>query len=344
MGRLDKALKLIMSLSQDKEKAEQEIRNADAELRQAIINGETTGDKVKDFLLAVYSARATNEIENQYRALVPRFKDKTGEPVMMAWRTRKLSRHSMIAEENPPTHYSHSFQLGILREDPRLDVKTGTILFPTQTAESPKHAEYDEDQWSENRKWGLKDGDLIIPAWQFTPNVTTLNPTALSGPALILGIRNHHRMGLEEFVTAHIGWNEVNNSLTGKGTEAICGFVDRPFMSQLSYAEGLKILGAPLPPQIKEAYENNMKEKRSSLLLKLAPYITKDLSEAITNQRQETPRKDKQLRSLLLEAVEIGMHTAEDKLSPSPGISLELGPYITSLCQKYDISLPNSKP
>src|SRR3989344_7111212 len=162
----------IDSLQGEAHRKDEALAQARRDLREAIRGGQTTGDHVKDFLLVAYGPRVDEGTERQYRALVDRFAGKKDGSVLLCYQRQEPMMHSVIHQPNMPTIAVSRFELGVLDEDPRLDVRQGMIAFPTKPSGKPVHAEYG-DQFSHRSKWEIKEGSIALAPRNFAPGLVS---------------------------------------------------------------------------------------------------------------------------------------------------------------------------
>ena len=325
----------IDSLQGEAHRKDEALAQARRDLREAIRGGQTTGDHVKDFLLVAYGPRVDEGTERQYRALVDRFAGKKDGSVLLCYQRQEPMMHSVIHQPNMPTIAVSRFELGVLDEDPRLDVNQGMIAFPTKPSDKPVHAEYG-DQFSHRSKWEVKDGSLALAPWDFAPSFEDTTLMRKCG-----SIDDMSSLG-ERFSGVYMGDEIVAlvNRLPGLGKKS---FGDSPEfgllgtgIDEVTYAKGLILLGADLPPLVKERYDCAIDADKKRVISKLYRVLLHRSSANLSSTR-ESLRED--IPGLLREAVELGMHRDTTRWPLDLSVGFEVGSYVRDLCSEYKVKI-----
>lgn len=280
---------------------------------------ETTGDPVKDFVLVSYGPHHNEKTLDAVRSFTEKFVGRAGQPALLVYGREESSRHSFMPERNPETHTVFGYNLGILREDPRLDVKSKAIVFPTGSADNPHYAQYNSGSLFNpaSQKWVLEKGDMRLGP----DDIASFLPPP--GISFFEGLS-----GIERFKGVYFGGDIRNRTLRDEGIS---------YFDDITYAQGLLCLGAPLPQEVQTRYDQHILARRMGVLERLQPFFASDVDLSSTPTRELTG----EARSALREALELGLHKDTDVLTPRPGVSVELGPYIKDICQRYSIPLPS---
>jgi hypothetical protein len=320
-----------------------EARNKLKDLAERIKKGESTGDTVRDFVIA-HSLAVCPDAEKQYRTLLEKFK--AGSRFLIV--EKREAMHGCPGIIPPPRseyerfmHIDTELKLGVLISGVELDINSGNIVFPTE-----KYAR--RHDWRSD-KWELKQGKLGL-AWY---RISELN------------------RDFREKLSRKFPWLCSSDSIQiFAGDEASSYFCSKIAL----YAEALLLLGVEAPEKFSEQYNKELRKKRIGLVNKLEElanaeaqltgridYVYKAASggEGIImengaacvvsgkddaffvtlNARDKLNETRAEIQRCLNNALDLRMHNCDLILEQKPGMEMNVAKYISGMCEKYKVEI-----
>jgi len=278
---LEQELQNILGL---RERSRESQANANSELnalRKRIIDGETTGDRIKDFIIAHVGIFDNEESEKPYRGLEDRLKEKVGKKVLVFKQRESIHGCPGII---PPEVISPmnigtdtSIEIGVLTGGLELDVKEGKIVFPCKKHVRKRDVYHD-------KKWELVEGSISLDSYVFSFYGKTVPHRRVGIPNRRVGIpgmgyHSEFNKGLLVFVDEEVerffkldgGWCywETLHAHNLEVPENIQKRFDESNTIKDIYIEALMALGENVSEAYKKQYDRHVYEKRVDIINKL---------------------------------------------------------------------------
>lgn len=283
-------------------------------LVKKIKGGQTTGDRIRDFVIVYYdiSHGIEGEAERAYRQLEGRIKGKEGQQILIvenqeddAFKYLHCGNESMRGMFPPHDRkIIHSdYSLGILAGGLELDVKEGHVIFPAE-----KHAVKSEKG---REDWSLKDGPIKMHHVPYFVPDSMDNLFKEIDPVSPRILRREQK-GLSIYL--------------GKDAEK---YFRQDVFLRKSYVQALNLLGWEAPADMKEEYKASQHDLKEDIANKLASINLVD------------PEKHgSKIKDCLSNAVELGMHREDFKWNTPLGNAKITAERILALCRKFNINIP----
>ncbi|MBN1544920.1 hypothetical protein JW898_05680 [Candidatus Woesearchaeota archaeon] len=229
-----------------------------------------------------------------------------------------------------------TLRLGIISAELDYDLKHPKLIIPTGGKHVRKYSGH-------NQTWELNKGDIALDTFHLLHLGETPQHRRHSVPNTLRGFDYQHGL--------HLLFGEEVDAFFRNG----CRFQPSPFREDnaldLTYVEALRLLGQTPSPDMQKRYDQDVYEKRSSVVREL--YVIMVLiarNEEIVSKRtygwDEEQRKSaaedrvkghkKDMRDVLKQAEELGMHNCDMVYEgPEPGIKIEVAPFVNGLREKY---------
>lgn len=276
-------------------------------LRKKIKTGHTTGNIIKDFLIASYGLLSDKKLENILRNLKKNFDKHIGEQVLVIKEEETVEGCTGFGH---PGYYGHSSThiLSKLENSLVFNSKEERVEIPT------KKYVVRHDFCTD--KWMLEQGNFKIPALYlldldkevpirrgggcFGVGIPTFNGNfsdLKSGLRIVIGSRdvelffrlgsNHFFYFKKEIEKRKIDYQDLEKKV--KKIEKGRGYLN------LSYAKGLMLLGENVPDDFREKYEERELDKKKEIVSRLEGLIEREVGltkeiNAIYNNIDRRPR------------------------------------------------------
>ncbi len=352
---LNPDIKEILELNKRSSSAQSIAFEKLEKLREKIKSGDSTGDKIKDFVIVNLGTLSPNN-EKPYRETKARLKDGIGGQILVV--KQKESTHGCPGII-PPQYINPMFigidtelRLGVLTSGLKLDIEGGEIIFPTE-----RHArKYDRSLRS---KWELKEGPISLGLYEFM----NLGKEVKRRRTPML---NDFSSFFEHGLMLHLG-EEVEQYFSRKSP------LDDKCILDTSYVDALNLLNLEIPERFKKKYDENVHQKRVGIINKLEELADKEsrlnteiesiygsikhggfMSEGAISMvededdakivsigpRMKLKETREEIQRYLKQAIELVMHKGDLKLKQKPGMEINVSDYIYGMCEKYQIELP----
>lgn len=287
-----------------------EVSKKFKQLQEKIKSGESTGDKIKDYVIVTLGTLSKNA-EKPYRKIEAKFRYAAGSQILIVKQDKGDYMGTIGQGCSKPslTIIDETLTLGILKSGLELDIQKGDIIFPTD-----KHV-IKRGNYS-NNKWGLKEGPISLDCCEFTYLGKYVKTGILIPPQVIITRDNpNFNHGLMLYLGEEVEKYFEKETLLG------CTYLDT------SYAEALNLLGHEAPGIFQEKYDEKVYQKKLGLITYL---------EELT--RLENTREE--IQTCLRQTIELGMHKEDLTIKQKPGIEINVPTYITGMCKQYKIDVP----
>jgi len=334
-------------------------------LQKKIKNGDSTGDKIRDFVI-VNLGTISPDNEKPYRETEARLKDGIGNQILVV--EQKESTHGCPGILSPRSidpmfiGIDTELRLGVLTSGLELDIGEGKIILPTERHARKYGLEYSGD------KWELKEGPISLGGgYRFMMNLgkevqrrMTPMPNDFSTP-FEYGLMLHLGEEVEQYFSR-------NRSL-----------LDNKCILDTSYVDALNLLGLEIPERFKKKYDENVYQERVGIINKLEELVGREsklnaeiksihgridkrpslggrvlystgpdllgLSEddariVSTGPRMKLKETKEEIQRYLGQAIELVMHKGDLRIKQKPGMEINVSDYIRGMCKKYQIELP----
>ncbi|MEA3248682.1 MAG: hypothetical protein U9Q73_03185 [Nanoarchaeota archaeon] len=338
---LDSDIQKILELSNKSSSAQSEAFEKLKQLQEKIRGGDSTGDKIRDFVIANLGTLSP-EAEEPYRETEARLKNRAGSQILVVKQSESIQGCPGIT---PPAYIDPRFigvdtklKLGILTSGLELDIKEGSIILPTD-----KHA-IKYDRYSRS-KWKLKEGPISLNWYEFAN----------------LGKEVHRRMTpLSNDLSAHF-----EHGLTLHLEEEVEKYFGGDRHLDTSYVEALNLLGHEAPERFIKKYDGEVYRTRVGVINKLEELTSREAKlnyeirsiygsmededyAGVVSIRPIMKLKEMKLKETregiqryLKQGIELGMHRGDLKIEQKPGMEINVPAYISGMCGKYQVEIPN---
>ena len=266
------------------------------EIREKINKGETTGDNIRDFVV-YYCGEIRPDIEKPFRDIESRVK--ANAEVLVIHMDKKPPEMSDPPKPNPMMYEHFEYQLALLKSDGlKLDIRKG-LDFPTGTY-ALHHGHFEEE-------WAIVKKDI---------NLSLVECFGMSRDIIVDPVIRETMIG-DSNPTILIGSD-------------VTGYYKRNSHRDISYVEGLNLLGKKAPLDFQEKYDKRLILEKESIIEELLE---------ITLMKDSNKYRRK-IEQHLNRAVRLGMHTQELTLQGhTQGITIDVSRYIRALCMEYKINM-----
>jgi len=344
---LEQDIQKIHDLTQKTSSAKSEAGKRLEQLQEKIKQGATTGDRIKDFVIANLGT-LDSDSEKPYREMEERLKGQKGNQILVVDQDESLrgGPGSGIPYISPDhIGIDITLMLGILTNGLKLDIQKGKLVFPTKEYAEKR----DHRGW--RGRWELKKGSIKVNSDDFMNLGKKLERSRVPKP-------NDSSAKWEHGLLIHTG-DGVGDYFRGEFylMAKKIGRVDNSGMN-LSYVEALNLLGQEVPPDFKGEYDRHVRERRVGIINKLEELVesqaklnrkikavhgSMDKDDAIAVTMGPVSKLEEiegEIQEHLKEAIELGMHRGDLKLERRPGIIIEVPRYISGMCKTYKVALP----
>ena len=376
---LEKEVSEISGLQQQSSdtetKADGEIRKRIEILRKNILNGETTGDKIRDFVIVSHEI-LSEEAEQPYRELEEMLKGREGEQILVVNEKIESGGRDGCFGSSRYTSVGSTLRLGVLTSDIIFEIGDGKkdflmfslpyskgdftgprIILPTERYSAKIHKKFSTPGWE------LREGEIQVPYLDFTKFEPDGKRTIPSG--MPFG-RHEGGANSRRKLLIRVGSEDITDYFTSKRSSC---------KNDFSYVKALKLLGIEdqAPGEFAIGYSEEIGEEKGYVVRRLIELLEEqglsksrikkiyDIAEkrgvlsergAITpiegkddafvvsiGSRDKLSKTTRNIKSTLERAVELGMHN-EDLIIDGeiPGQSLDARILITTLCKQYEVS------
>ncbi|MFA4952671.1 MAG: hypothetical protein WC584_00440 [Candidatus Pacearchaeota archaeon] len=333
---LEKELSEIQTLGKREEKLKEESSKKYQELRKRILEGETTGDPIRDFVL-IY-ARDSPEVADNFRIFQSQVNENINNLVLRIEKHQESMIHYMFPHSRQDNFMTniYNFKLGQIKQELRVNIKDGTFTIPTEkhlTSNNPINGEY----------WEIQDGDILLDSMDLLKIglIPSLYPS---------GFVNREKINF------HFG-DEVKKYFK---THASPG--------ELEYANGLALLGLTLPAELDKKYQEKVQKDKLGVIHTLEGLFDQEAKlrtkiqgvfasveicpDAIVDEvaaklwtyedRGQLERTVGSIEETLKKALKKGLHKEEEIIElDHRGIKIptSFSSYIQTACQKYKVEI-----
>ena len=346
------------TLSRNRRKRSEELESEKIEkIRRRIISGESTGDKIKDFVIAVHGS-IEEEDERPYRQLEEMLRGKKMEQMLVVNESIESYHKGGCFGGIGGTNVESTLRLGVLNsgkltlEVGDVDLKILSILSSwINEDKGPKIIIPTKNyalKESRSEKWGLNKGNIIIPYSKFLDFDPKGGKTEPNGFAFRSDMNANHSSRL----LIMVGEKDVSKYF--KSTKSL-------YKDDFSYVAALDLLGIKeqAPADFIVGYYKEIGEAKGHIIESLKKLTSKEkkLMDATDYRKFRGDREimdeiafrlnapfdkledtTRSIESLLKSAVELGMHSEPLVLDGErPGETLNVPEYITQMCKRYEI-------
>ena len=283
-----------------------------AALKACIVNGESLGNPIKDYLFVQYGMTEFPGVEEQLKKLSDKIKAYNDQQVMVLY-----TKEEVISKGDGGCFGGGDLtrleitgqQLGILNGELKFNLTNGNIVLPTN-----KHVQKGDDLhiWDVSGfSWEVKEGNIAISGYHYQPSYF-MEDHKLSKPKILLGdeVELYFSVGSSYFEQYLSSRNEAwKNHL----------LEDNNYINN-EYLSALNLLGISVPERFQQKYDTRVERQRTKVL------------EQIKNQ--------KEAKHYLPQALELSLHKEPREIQLEPGITMNLPEYIRAQCDKHGIKIP----
>lgn len=355
---LEFLIKEIFSLSKQGQNSQATAAKKLKELGERIKKGESTGDKIKDFVISL--GAISEDYEKPYRKMEARLKNKTGNQILVVKQQESIHGCPGII---PPQHIDPIFigvdtelKLGVLTGGLELNIEEGMIIFSTDKYVR-KYGKLSEENWE------LKESPISLGWFEFMNLGKEVQGRTFSMP-------NNFSTNFQCGLRVHVG-EEVEKYFRRESFAKV-----RPL--DTSYVEALNLLKQEVPQDFRIAYDKKVYQKKVGMINKLEELtaeelklkeaiglvygrvdkrptlggevlystkpefrgLDKDDAKIITfNQRERLESVRQSINNYLGQAINLGMHKEDLRIERKPGFEVNVPVYISGMCEKYGIKI-----
>lgn len=331
------------------------------QLQEKINSGESTGDKITDFVIANLGSFSPKD-EKPYRKTEAKFRDAAGSQVLIV-KQDKGDYMGVIGQgcSKPSlTIIDETLTLGILKSGLKLDIQKGEIIFPTD-----KHV-IKRGNYS-NNKWGLTEGPISLNCYEFTYLRNYVKTGILMPPQVIITMDNpNFNHGLMFYLGKEVEKYFERENYLGMGRTLL----------DISYVEALNLLGHEAPKRFKEKYDKKVYQTNVGIINKLEELTLREdklnceikkINDNIKNkgvalddldggkvrhiykdeigifsgkERSKLNKTREEIQTYLRQSIELRMHKEDLTIKKKPGIEINVPDYIKGMCEKYKVDIP----
>jgi len=355
---LESDIQEILRLRNKGSSFKSEVSKKFKQLQEKINRGESTGDKITDFVISNLGSFSTKD-EKPYRETEAKFRDAAGSQILVVKQEKGdyMGTIGQGCSEPSLTIIDETLTLGILKSGLELDIQKGEIIFPTD-----KHV-IKRGNYS-NNKWGLTEGQISLNCYEFTYLGNYVKTGILIPPQVIITRDNpDFNHGLMFYLGKEVEKYFERENPFGTGRTLL----------DISYVEALNLLGQKAPEIFRKEYDKEIYQERVGVINKLEE-LTKIEAELCGNinfiydsikdgafihggdlvkvenkseamiismkPRMELEEIKRDIQSWLKESIELGMHNEDLTIKQKPGIEINVPAYILGMCEKYKVDIP----
>jgi hypothetical protein len=308
-----------MGLEEDLKKAQDVAGQGNQELaalRQRIVNGESLGDHIKDYIFVSYGVTEFPAAEEKLRKFSETVEAHNGQQVMLLYTKSELIERGGCFSSDRYENTLVGQQLGLLDGEIKFDLVKGGILLPTnkyvQKGEDPFFFDFGTEAWK------LKEGNIVVPGYHFRVALA-LEESRLPGPEMFFGDE-------VEFYFSSNHWEFDAYKNSKDRSEDKKGMLERSFhfardsAVNLQYIAALNLLDVEVPPRFQERYNTQIRKKKEAVL--------------------EGIRGQENIEYYLHQALKLGLHKESREIQLEPGIKMNIPEYILAKCKEYKVKIP----
>ena len=342
---LDLDVQNILELNNRSSSAQSEAFEKLKQLQEKIKGGESTGDTIKDFVIANLGTLSP-DAEKPYRETEVRLKNNVGNHVLSVRQSESIHGCPGII---PPSYIDPMFigldtelRLGVLTSGLELDIGKGEIIFPTEKY-ARKFDKYSESEWQ------LKEGPISFGWYKFMDLGKKIQRKMLSV-----------RSDLSNLPGMHFG----SGLMLYLGEEVKQYFGGDRYLDT-SYVEALNLLGHESPERFRKKYDEEVYQTRLGVINKLEELtgresklnaeiesiyastkcsgLMMDVNEAKVvsmKSRMKLEKTREEIQGYLKRGIELGMHKENLKIEQKPGMEINVPVYIFGMCEEYNVGFP----
>jgi len=357
---LDSDIQDILRLTKNGNSAKSKVSKKFEQIQEKIKSGESTGDKIRDFVIANLGTLSKNA-EKPYRKTEAKFRDAAGSQVLIVKQDKGDYMGTIGPGCSKPslTIIDETLTLGILKSGLELDIQKGEIIFPTD-----KHV-IKRGNYSSN-KWGLTEGPISLNCCEFTYLGNYVKTGILIPPQVIItGDNPDFNHGLMLYLGKEVEQYFEREDYFGTGRTQL----------DISYAEALNLLGHEAPGIFQEKHDEEVYQKKLGLITYLEKLTRREaklnceikkINDNIKNkgvaledldggkvryvykdeigifsgkERFELNKTREEIQKYLRQTIELRMHKGNLTIEETPGIKINIADYILGMCEKYKVDI-----
>lgn len=329
MSHLQTDLTTLDQLLIEKLKISTQINAMQALILQAIRNGESSGDKIKDFLRVIGDWNC--QYEKTVSDLDGRLQGQSGQPILALEITHNHDHQSDDSIELGSRNRTHlAFYLGKIDGELSFDlgekvysmedirIREPRFVIPTKGHLQSMIDIHDFSEGDPNAefyplyelKWKEVDGSLRLDTQGILPQLPeVLNQLGILPTRIYVGNE------VEDYFTS--------KKIHGPGKES----------SLYSYMSAAKALNLDVPSALQQKVERMIAAEKEEII----KYVIEAYTEELTKERVSVPIR------VFERAFELGMHQEPKTVTLKGGAILDLPKYISTFCSEHGIKLPEDK-
>lgn len=304
----------LKKVQEVKSKGNQEL----TALRQRVIEGESFGDPIKDYIFISYGTTEFPAAEEKLQNLSKTVQAHHGHQVMILYTKTELTEKGGCFGSDRYENTLVGQQLGVLNGELKFDLEKGGILLPTAKYVQKGHDPYFIFD-CQGVPWKLEEGNILIPGYHLRISLS-MEESTLPSPEMFFGDE------VELYFTSSSNFEIYNKSK--KGSEDQKAVLERGFQRRIpswespdqEYLTICDLLSVEVPPRFREKHNHRLAEKKEE--------VVKNLGDG------------KDVRHYLQQAVTLGLHKEPREIELEPGIKMNVADYVTAQCEKYKIEIP----
>lgn len=313
---LELDIESILELRNQRSSAQSEASERLKQLQEKIKKGESTGDKIRDFVI-VNLGTLSPDAEKLYRETEAKLRNSAGNQILVVEQSESIHGCPGIV---PPQYINPMFigidtelRLGVLTSGLELDIGGGKIVFPTE-----RHArKYD---WRSMNRWELEEGPISFSCYEFRN----------------LGKDVHRRMApMPNDFSAHF----EHGLILYLGEEVEQYFVGNRHLDT-SYVEALNLLGQEAPERFRKKYDQEVYQTKIGIINKLEELTGREAKLTETEAKMKLKETREEVQEYLKQSIELGMHKGSLRVEYKPGMEINVSAYISGMCEKYRVEIP----
>ena len=345
---LESDIQDILELDNKSSFAQSEASEKLRRLQEKIKRGDSTGDRIKDFVIANLGTLFP-EAEEPYRKIEERLKNGEGHQILVVWQSESIHGCTGIVSSQylDPMFIGidTELKLGVLTSGLELNIKEGKIIFPTE-----KYVK--KEDGNSRKKWELKEGPITLDWYEFTSLDKEIYRRSTKMPNDFAHLKNS--------LIFHLG-KEVEQYFEGDS------YLDT------SYVEALNLLEHKAPERFRKKYDEELYQTRVRIINKLEELTEREvklgaeiksiygsiknggfmMGGAITIVEDEDdarvvsigPRMKlkeiiEEIQEYLKQGIELGMQKGSLRIEQKPRMEVNIPSYISGMCEKYKVEIP----
>ncbi|MBI4451718.1 hypothetical protein HY642_07125 [Candidatus Woesearchaeota archaeon] len=282
------------------------------QLQGAVAKGETTGDRIRDYVLLFHGTLA-EEAAKPYLMLQDALKPGLS-VLVVSERSHELWRdhHSGCVPRFPAQPVEDSAKFGIVTGQLDVDMKEGCLVLPMACYVSR----------SRRSAWHKHEGNMQL-YWTELLTWDELKAVAELRVPYVPPIIPQSRAGIPKDFVEMLARSDpcaMVHIMAGKD-------VDTYFAGKLSghrdYTKAMRMLGSDAPGWFSEHYDKEIAEKRAAVLA-----AVQDVAYG----------RHKDVVQWLRDALDVGLHESDETITGRKGVVIRLKDLVAGLCEEYKIS------